>query len=132
MPVFVVFAMLAFFASMGIPGFSGFIAEILVILGAFKSAGFNQNIPRVVAILSTSGLFLSAAYYLYTARKMFFGAFWVKDKSIQDLMKDLTIREYVMLTPLLALSVIFGVYPQLLLEYINPAIERLSLIVEGK
>jgi NADH-quinone oxidoreductase subunit M len=132
MPVFVVFAMLAFFASMGIPGFSGFIAEILVILGAFKSAGFNQNIPRVVAILSTSGLFLSAAYYLYTARKMFFGVFWVKDKSIQDLMKDLTIREYVMLTPLLALSVIFGVYPQLLLEYINPAIERLSLIVEGK
>jgi NADH-quinone oxidoreductase subunit M len=132
MPVFVVFAMLAFFASMGIPGFSGFIAEILVILGAFKSAGFNQNIPRVVAILSTSGLFLSAAYYLYTARKMFFGVFWVKDKSIQDLMKDLTIREYVMLTPLLALSVIFGVYPQLLLEYINPAIERLTLIVEGK
>jgi len=47
-------------------------------------------------------------------------------------MKDLTIREYVMLTPLLALSVIFGVYPQLLLEYINPAIERLTLIVEGK
>jgi len=132
MPVFVVFAMLTFFASMGIPGFSGFIAEILVILGAFKSAGFNQIIPRSVAILATTGLFLSAAYYLYTARKMFFGAFWVKDKSIEMSMKDLTLREYLMIFPLLALIVFFGVMPQTILKYISPTIEHLTLLVEGR
>ena len=132
MPVFVVFAMLAFFASMGIPGFSGFIAEILVIIGAFKSAGFNQIIPRFVAVLATSGLFLSAAYYLYTARKMFFGGFWVKDKLISDSMKDLNIREYLMIFPFLALSILFGVMPQMVLKYISPAIDHLTLIVEGR
>jgi len=132
MPIFVVFAMLAFFASMGVPGFSGFIAEILVILGAFKSAGFNQLIPRSVAILATFGLFLSAAYYLYTARKMFFGTFWVKDKSIAASMTDLTLREYIMVVPLLAFSILLGTMPQFLLKYISPAIEHLTLIVEGK
>lgn len=132
MPVFVVFAMLGFFASMGIPGFSGFMAEMLVIFGAFKSAGFNQLIPRWIALLSTAGLFLSAAYYLYTARNMFFGAFWVKDKTWTENLKDLTFREYVMLTPLLAASVLFGVMPQWLLEYMNPAVERLVEMVEGR
>jgi len=132
MPIFVVFAMLAFFASMGIPGFSGFVAEIMVIIGAFKSAGFNQIIPRYVAIVSTFGLFLSAAYYLYTARKMFFGIFWVKDKSISEAMTDLTVREYIMIVPLLIISVWFGTMPQLLLKYLSPAIEHLTLIVEGK
>jgi len=132
MPVFVVFAMLAFFASMGIPGFSGFIAEVLVIIGAFKSAGFNQIIPRSAAILATTGLFISAAYYLYTARKMFFGAFWVKDKSIAESMTDLTLREYIMIVPLMALILLFGIMPQLILQYIAPSISHLTLLVEGK
>lgn len=132
MPVFVVFAMLGFFASMGIPGFSGFIAEMLVIFGAFKSAGFNQLIPRWIALLSTAGLFLSAAYYLYTARKMFFGAFWVKDKTWTESLKDLTMREYLMLTPLLACSLLLGVMPQWLLEYLNPAVEKMVEMVEGR
>lgn len=78
MPYFVALAMIGFFASMGLPGFSGFIADFLVVMGAFKSAGFNQIIPRWVALLATTGLFLSAAYYLYTARKMFFGPFWLR------------------------------------------------------
>ena len=132
MPVFVVFAMIGFFASMGLPGFSGFIAEMLVIFGAFKSAGFNQLIPRWIALLSTTGLLLSAAYYLYTARKMFFGAFWVKDKAWTDQLKDLTFREYLMLTPLLAFSILLGVMPQWLLEYINPAVEKMVEMVEGR
>jgi NADH-quinone oxidoreductase subunit M len=131
MPRFVALAMLGFFASMGIPGFSGFIGEILVVLGAFKSAGFNQLIPRWVAIASTFGMFLSAAYYLYTARKMFLGEFWVKDKSIQENLKDLNFREYIMLMPLLATIILLGIFPQYLMEYINPAVEKLTQMVQG-
>jgi len=132
MPRFVVFAMLGFFASMGIPGFSGFIAEILVIMGAFKSAGFNQYIPRWVALLSTGGLFLSAAYYLFTARKMFFGSFWVRqEKWVQEL-KDLRFREYLMLIPLLLAIIFLGIFPQYLLAYMNPAVEQITLWVQGR
>jgi NADH-quinone oxidoreductase subunit M len=132
MPVFVAFFMLAFFASMGMPGFSGFIAEILVILGAFKSSGFNQIIPRWVAILSTGGLFLSAAYFLYTARKMFFGPFQVAGNIDLSSLKDLSIREYCMVLPLLILVLLLGIMPSWLLRYINPVIDQLSMLVEGK
>ncbi len=132
MPVYVALFMLAFFAAMGIPGFSGFIAEILVIIGAFKSSGFNQIIPRWVAILSTGGLFLSAAYSLYTARKMFFGPLQIPEQTEISAFKDLNIREYLMVIPLLLLILLLGIFPSLLIEYINPVVEHLTLLVEGK
>jgi NADH-quinone oxidoreductase subunit M len=132
MPVYVTIFMLAFFASMGIPGFSGFIAEILVILGAFKSAGFNQIIPRWVAISSTAGLFLSAVYYLYTARKMFLGSFWMKEMSLENSLKDLNVREYCMIIPLLLIIIFLGVQPGFLLHYLGPSIEHFSALVQGR
>jgi len=132
MPRFVAFAMIGFFASMGIPGFSGFIAEVLVVIGAFKSAGFNQYIPRWVALLTTSGILLSAAYYLYTARKMFFGELYVREVVWKGQLKDLQIREYLMLLPLLLAFVFLGIFPQFLMEYLNPAVERLNEWVQGR
>lgn len=132
MPYYVVFFMLAFFASMGIPGFSGFIAEVLVIVGAFKSAGFNQIIPRWVAILSTSGLFLSAAYYLYTARKVFFGTFWVRQPEWDNQLKDLTLLEYALIIPLLCIIILLGVWPGLVLDIAGPAIDHIYSEVQGK
>lgn len=132
MPYFVVFAMVGFFAAMGLPGFSGFISEFLVIMGAFKSAGFNQIIPRWVALLATTGLFLSAAYYLYTARKMFFGTFWVKQQEWQAALKDLTFREFLMLTPLLAGFLALGIFPQFILPYLNTAVVKMADMVVGR
>ena len=131
MPHYTAFAMLGFFASMGIPGFSGFIGEILVVFGAYTSAGFNQLIPRWVALLAGTGMFLSAAYFLYTARKMFFGEFWLRDSSLKESLKDLNFREYLMLVPLLLIILALGIYPQMLLRYLHPAIEKLSSLVQG-
>jgi NADH-quinone oxidoreductase subunit M len=124
--------MLGFFASMGIPGFSGFIGEILVVLGAFKSAGFNQYIPRWVALLSTLGMLLSAGYYLYTARKMLLGPFWVRDPAWQVELKDITLREYFMLIPLFILILALGLFPQALMEYLDPSVSQMVLWVQGK
>ena len=131
MPRYTAFAMLGFFASMGIPGFSGFIGEVLVVLGAFTSAGFNQLIPRWVALLATGGMFLSACYFLYTARKMFFGGFWSRDESIREKLQDLSLREYLMLVPLLLCMLALGIFPNLLLQYLNPAIQKINLLVQG-
>lgn len=131
MPHFTALAMIGFFASMGIPLFSGFIGEVLVVIGAYTSAGFNQLIPRWIALLAGTGMFLSASYFLYTARKMFFGDFWTRDVSIRERLADLNFLEYIMLIPLLAFIILLGIYPQLLFRYLNPAVEKLCTLVQG-
>jgi NADH-quinone oxidoreductase subunit M len=62
---------------------------------------------------------------------MFLGEFWVRDKSIQENLKDLNFREYTMLIPLLATIILLGIFPQYLMEYINPAVEKLTQMVQG-
>ncbi|NVK84584.1 MAG: NADH-quinone oxidoreductase subunit M [Cytophagia bacterium] len=123
MPKYTAFVGIAFFASLGLPGFSGFVAELFVFLGAFKSASVIGAIPAWMAIVSTLGLVLAAGYYLWTFQKMFLGKFWVKDKKWASDLKDLTIREYLMLVPLVILIIAFGVYPAFLLDLINSGVE---------
>jgi NADH-quinone oxidoreductase subunit M len=121
MPSFFVIVLIAFFASLGLPGFSGFIAEILVLLGSFKSSLFSVALP----VIATAGLVLSAAYYLWTIQRMFFGPFYLKGSVSKNLLTDLNKREYTMLVPLAIATLLFGILPQLLLNYINPFAQAL-------
>ena len=70
MPKYVVLASFAFFASLGLPGLSGFIAEITTFVGAFAStiAGF-----RWYALVALLGVVITAGYYLITLQKVFLG-----------------------------------------------------------
>jgi len=124
LPAYGAFVLIAFFASMGLPGFSGFIAEIMIFLGAFKSQSANQLIPSWMAIVATSGLILGAAYYLWTIQRMFFGKFSVKIPDVT--LPDLDQREYIMLLPLAFIALFFGIFPQPLLDIINPFAEQLA------
>ncbi len=126
-PAYSAFVLIAFFASMGLPGFSGFIAEILIFLGAFQSQHANQFLPSWMAIAATSGLLLGAAYFLWTIQRMFFGKFSMKN-SYTNLL-DLDRREYIMLLPLAFLTLFFGIFPQPLLNIINPFAEQLAEIL---
>jgi NADH-quinone oxidoreductase subunit M len=121
--------LIAFFASLGLPGFSGFIAEIMIFLGAFKSNSTNGVLPEVFAILATLGLILSAAYYLWTLQRMFFGPYNVKGQISDDQIFDLTRREYVMLVPLAATTLCFGIFPQPLLSVIDPFAQHITEFV---
>jgi NADH-quinone oxidoreductase subunit M len=121
MPSFFVIVLIAFFASLGLPGFSGFIAEILVLLGSFKSSLISVALP----VVATAGLVLSAAYYLWTIQRMFFGPFYLKGSVSENLLTDLNKREYTMLVPLAIATLLFGILPQLLLNYINPFAQAL-------
>ena len=120
MPVYFTFVLIAFFASLGLPGFSGFIAEIMILLGAFRSFTANGLLHESFAIIATLGLILGAAYYLWTIQRMFFGPFHIKSEDKSSLLTDLDKREYSMLLPLALLAIIFGIFPQILLDYINP------------
>lgn len=123
MPRYTVVVVITFFASLGLPGFSGFIAEIFVFLGAFKSFTVNQLLPRWMAIVATFGLLLSAAYYLWTIQRMYFGKFMVREEKWNTKLHDLTTREYVMFVPLILMMLILGIFPQLLLDFTNSSIE---------
>jgi NADH-quinone oxidoreductase subunit M len=129
MPVYFSMVLIAFFASLGLPGFSGFIAEIIILLGAFSSNSMNGLIHESFAMVATLGLILGAAYYLWTLQRMFFGKFHVKIAGVESKLSDLDKREYSMLLPLALLAIFFGLFPQVLLDYINPFAQHFTHVV---
>jgi NADH-quinone oxidoreductase subunit M len=129
MKKYTAFVLIAFFASMGLPGFSGFIAEILIFLGAFKAPSTNGLLHESFAIIATSGLVLGAAYYLWTLQRMFFGPLDLKGGINQSQLSDLDGREYIMLVPLALTTFFFGVFPQPLIDFIDPFAQSLSDLV---
>uniref|UniRef100_UPI00404844B7 complex I subunit 4 family protein n=2 Tax=Roseivirga sp. TaxID=1964215 RepID=UPI00404844B7 len=129
MPKYTVMVTIAFFASLGLPGFSGFIAELMVFIGAFKSYGVIGAIPYWMPIVATAGLVLGAGYYLWTLQRMFFGKFWVKDKAWKENLTDLNLREYLMLVPLVILILWFGIYPATLLDLIGNSVEGFTQLL---
>ena len=110
--------MVAFFASMGLPGFSGFIGEVMIFLGAFTSSSANGLLPKWMAFASVLGLLLSAAYYAWTLQRMFLGTFSIKIRGIS--LPDLNKREYLLLLPLAMVALGLGIFPQPLLDIISP------------
>jgi NADH-quinone oxidoreductase subunit M len=105
MPVYAGITSLAFFASLGLPGLAGFWGEALVFLGAF-------NVYRTITIISTAGIVLGAAYFLWTLQRMFLGPLNEKYKDLPEVNG----RELFTLVPLGALTVIFGIWPSWLID----------------
>jgi NADH-quinone oxidoreductase subunit M len=114
---------------MGLPGFSGFIAEILVFLGAFKAPSANGLLHESFAVVATSGLILGAAYYLWTLQRMFFGPLHVKGQVQIEQLSDTDSREHLMLVPLAVATLFFGIFPQPIIGIIDPFAQQLSELV---
>jgi len=127
MPTYFVVVLIAFFASLGLPGFSGFIAEIMVFLGAFRS----EIIHLSLAVIATLGLALAAAYYLWTIQRMFFGVLHVRGPVSGEQLTDLDRREKIMFIPLALAALIFGIFPQVLLNYIDPFARGFVALLSG-
>ncbi|SNS82186.1 NADH dehydrogenase subunit M [Ekhidna lutea] len=118
MPVYTFFMAVFFFAGLGLPGLSGFVGELMVLMGAFGSSQFSLWI----GILSTLGIAVSAAYFLWTIQRMFYGKYFVRESAWESSMFDLTAREKLMLIPLTILVIAMGIYPRLVLDYSNETI----------
>lgn len=112
MPIYTFFAALFFFAGLGLPGMSGFVGELMVLLGAFKASALSLWI----GILTAAGIAISAAYFLWTIQRMFFGKYFVRESIWGSNMLDLDSREKLMLIPLAILVVLLGIYPRLILD----------------
>jgi NADH-quinone oxidoreductase subunit M len=90
------------------------IGEFMTLIGTFKI-----SIPT--ASLAATGVILSAAYALWLYRKVIFGVLKPSLASI----KDLTLRECLTLMPLVALTILFGIYPKPVLEMSAASVQQL-------
>ncbi|WP_018479005.1 complex I subunit 4 family protein [Pontibacter roseus] len=130
MPAYTAFVVVAFFASLGLPGFSGFIAELLVLLGSFGAPEATGMLPRWLAVVAVFGILLAAAYYLWALQRMFFGKYWIFPELREKAnLSDLDFREYLMLVPLAILALLFGIFPHLLLDKIGVAVTGFTELV---
>ncbi|MBT3590223.1 MAG: NADH-quinone oxidoreductase subunit M [Candidatus Marinimicrobia bacterium] len=116
MPIYTGITALAFFAGLGLPGFSGFISEAMCFIGAFP-------VFKGIVIASTVGILLNAAYFLWAFQRIFFGK--LNDK-YSDL-AEINSRELFTVIPLAIITVILGVYPA---PFLNLVKSTLNLIIE--
>ena len=115
MPVFAFFFLLFTMANVGLPGTSGFVGEILSMIGAYQ---VSPSIAAGAAI----GMILSAVYALHLYREVVFGE--VRNEALTDI-ADMTGREITILAPLAVMTLVLGVYPSLVTDVTGPAVEQL-------
>lgn len=131
MPKYTAYVAIAFFASLGLPGFSAFIGEAFVIIGAFNADTLQTGVPRWMAIGGSIGILLSAIYFLWTLQRMFFGKTEVHggDKWLAQL-RDLDKREQLILFPTLLLAIVLGIMPTLVFGNMNASVLQLLALIK--
>jgi NADH-quinone oxidoreductase subunit M len=139
MPVYFGVLMVAWFASLGLPGLSGFISEALVFVGAFSSVT-----TRPIAIVSVLGIVFGAAYLLWSLQRVFLGK--RKPDAAYDLevgadghehihfhdwtgKLDLDARELTMLVPLVIIVIALGIYPMPVMGLLTTSINKLVQVL---
>ena len=118
MPVYTGISALAIFASMGLPGLSGFISEVLVLLGSW------QNSP-VLTVFAATGVILTAGYLLWTVQRVYLGVTNEKYK----LIPEINARELFTMIPLGIIVIIVGVYPSVVLDLLRASLNQLNQVV---
>jgi NADH-quinone oxidoreductase subunit M len=115
MPAYAAVFMLFTMANVGLPGTSGFVGEFLTLMGAFQ-------VNTWVTAVAATGVILSAAYALWLYRRVVFGDLIKASlKSITDMDR----REKAIFAPLVAMTLLLGVYPALVTDIIGPSVEAL-------
>jgi NADH-quinone oxidoreductase subunit M len=114
MPRFAFMFVAASLANVGLPGTSGFIGEFLVLIGTFK-------VNYIVTIFAASGVILSAAYSLWLCKRVVFGQFKVNNSD--EKLKDLDFTEIAILFILMFVTILLGIYPNIILEPISSSVD---------
>jgi len=112
----------ASFASLGLPGLSGFVGEFLSLVGAWGS-----EIPAGWVIVSAVGVLLAAAYMLWLVQRVVLGTPSPAVAAIGDLSR----REVAVLLPLVALTLVVGLYWDSLLRFTDPAVRTILVTMGG-
>lgn len=114
LPVYSIIFIVGMFASMGLPGLSGFISEALIFLGIYERF-------TTITILALIGLLIGAAYLLWMFKRMFFGEVNPEVKEYTDMTK----LEVAYMIPLVIAVIVFGIYPSPLLNIMKASVGQL-------
>lgn len=115
MPAFAAFFMFAMLSSIGLPGLNGFIGEFTCLAGVFKA---NWK----YAAFAVSGVILGAAYMLWLYQRTMFGTI---TKEENKHLKDMTLREWVYMTPLVICFIWIGIYPKPFFNMMEVSVKHL-------
>ena len=115
MPVYSGLAIVIFFAGLGLPGLCGFIGEFLVVLASWKYS-------QALAVISAAVVVLTAGYILWAIQRVYLGAEY-KGPHPEALSQPFSMRELAIASPLVAFAIIFGVYPNSVLYYMQPTVD---------
>ncbi len=115
MPLYAVVFLIFTMANVGLPGTSGFVGEFLTLIGGFKASTW-------VGAIAATGVILSAAYALFLYRRVVFGV--LEKDSLKNIL-DLNRREILTLAPLVATTIVFGIYPAPIFHIMSVSVEHL-------
>ncbi|GAA2492190.1 NADH-quinone oxidoreductase subunit M [Winogradskya consettensis] len=104
-------------ASLALPGTAPFISEFLVLIGTFTT-------HKVYAVIATFGIILAAAYVLWMVQRTTQGTLNPVLTEVPAMRKDITLREKIVVAPLVLLLLLLGFYPKPVTDVINPAVEQ--------
>jgi NADH-quinone oxidoreductase subunit M len=101
-------------SSLGLPGLNGFVGEFLVLFGTFLTY-------RWWVVPAAFGIVLAAVYLLWAYQRVFHGeALLAENRTL----RDLGLREAVMVAPVVVLILVIGIYPKPFLDRIQPSAAR--------
>jgi NADH-quinone oxidoreductase subunit M len=120
LPRYSIVFIIAMFASMGLPGLSGFISEALIFLGIYERF-------TTITVLALLGLLIGAAYLLWMFKRMFFGDVVEECKSYTDM----NAREVLYMVPLCVAVIVFGIYPAPILNMMRASVGKLVSLLAG-
>jgi NADH-quinone oxidoreductase subunit M len=123
MPRYWALTTLGFFAALGLPGLAGFISEAMTLIGAFQA---DDTRFQVLVLISTLGIVFTAAFLLYAMQRVFLGKKNPKYEGIEEI----SFREVFCQVPFLALCIVFGILPYLLLDWMHPSVQNLLNILK--
>ena len=121
MPIAAIGFIVGGLVSMGMPGFSGFIAEMPIYIGAWKS------VP-LVAIISSISIVVTAAYILLVARRVFFGDV---PEGIKSGLSDITSMDKAVVILLSVILLVVGVFPSVLVPWIEAGVRHILVLTGG-
>ena len=122
MPIFATLFLIVTLSSIGLPGLNGFVGEFLILLGAFKA-------NTTYAVVAALGVIFAAVYMLWMFQRVMFGEI---TKEENKNLKDLSLREILVLLPLIFFIVQIGVYPKPFLSRMEVSVKHLIYQVESK
>jgi NADH-quinone oxidoreductase subunit M len=115
-PVLAGVMLFAGLASLALPGTAPFVSEFLVLIGTF-------TVNKTVAVIATFGIILAAAYVLWMVQRTVQGTLNPALTEIAPMTRDISLREKVVVAPLILLLLLLGFYPKAVTDVINPAVQ---------